>query len=280
MSSRDDDAFAPGQNGAAVTSCAPNVHCVSGVDSSKLSATERTRQKVEGLPSGPILWADSLPPQGERRGQGKTLDEKRDDRIGQQGGTTLPVSYLYCGQRRSRPAHISVEGAKNAVVATVANSQRGQQGPTASGQDLVGTEQPLSLPISDPTPDLPIPLTRVRNCTVLREHELKIGDVVLRESQEMCDQTTADSSILLRTVTIHTRAIGDRIHQLKHTARPDFPALITVNTTMNEEEIAQFEEDWALLWRPAVTPERLDNLDSLALDFRTEDEALSSGELQ
>jgi len=117
-------------------------------------------------------------------------------------------------------------------------------------------------------------LTRVRNRTTLKEHELDIGDVTLRESYEVSDQTSADGSILLRTVVVHTRAIGDRVHQVRQSARPKGHNLVTVNTTMTEVEVDQFESDWTLLWRPAVTEERLATLGGVALDFRREGDAL------
>ncbi len=119
-------------------------------------------------------------------------------------------------------------------------------------------------------------ITRVHNHTILTEHEMDIEDVTLRESLEYSDQTSLAGEHF-RTVLVHTRAIRDRILQRKEVRVGGRVVHATINTTLQDDEVDQFEADWATLWRPAITQEQLSKIESKAIDFRTEGDAIVPG---
>ncbi len=139
----------------------------------------------------------------------------------------------------------------------------------------------LNLSKEDQSP-VPVPetkideITKVQNHTILTEHEIDIEDVTLRESREYSDQTSLTGQHF-RTVFVHTRAIRDRIMQRKEVRVGGEVVHATINTTLEDDEVAQFESDWAMLWKPAITQQQLTNIESKAVDFRTEDDAIVPG---
>ena len=103
-----------------------------------------------------------------------------------------------------------------------------------------------------------------------------LPDSAVRESREYSDQTSLTGQHF-RTVFVHTRAIRDRIMQRKEVRVGGEVVHATINTTLEDDEVAQFESDWAMLWKPAITQQQLTNIESKAVDFRTEDDAIVPG---
>ncbi len=120
------------------------------------------------------------------------------------------------------------------------------------------------------------PVTKVQNHTIVTEHEMDIEDVTLRESREYSDQTSVTGKHL-RTVFVHTRAIHDRIMQRREVRVAGQVVHATINTTLEDDEVEQFESDWNTLWRPAISQQQLIATETKAIDFHTEDDAIVPG---
>ncbi len=98
---------------------------------------------------------------------------------------------------------------------------------------------------------------------------MTIGTLTLRESVEFSTQTST-SGEQLRTVSVHTRAIGSRVYQVREVAgRPGEKGQprTTVNTTLSDGEVENFEADWAVLWKPEIEIGELDRLDEKKLEY-------------
>ncbi len=87
---------------------------------------------------------------------------------------------------------------------------------------------------------------------VLMEHELVVDGVTLRETKEM-STVHSDSGGPDQVILVHTRMIGDRAYQIRETKQNDQVIDATVNTTMSENEVQQFEADWKKMWNPAIS---------------------------
>jgi len=91
--------------------------------------------------------------------------------------------------------------------------------------------------------------------------------LLLRDCWEVATQTTVDG-VLLREVTVHTRAIGERIVQTKEIRARGRPPQTVVTTTLGgEAETQEFETDWEWLFKPTITPNDLVNVDELHTDL-------------
>jgi len=108
-------------------------------------------------------------------------------------------------------------------------------------------------------------MTRLRNQTIISEHEIRLNDVPLRESKEICTQTTMSGQRVMSKTT-YTRVIGERLHQtVEEMATATAEVKRTVNTTMSQQELEVFEGDWQMLWRPGISDETLLDAEQLAL---------------
>ncbi len=87
---------------------------------------------------------------------------------------------------------------------------------------------------------------------VLMEHELEMEGQVLRETKEM-STIHSDSTGPDQIVLVHTRMIGDRAYQIREVKQGDKVIEATVNTTMNENQVNEFERDWKKMWIPAIS---------------------------
>ena len=59
-----------------------------------------------------------------------------------------------------------------------------------------------------------------------------------------------------KTVIIHERIIDDRIYTMQKTLVPgQTTPIVSVITSMNQEEIEQFLTDWEELWKPKLLNE-------------------------
>ena len=87
---------------------------------------------------------------------------------------------------------------------------------------------------------------------VLMEHELVVDGVTLRETKEM-STVHSDAGGPDQVILVHTRMIGDRAYQVRETKQGDQVIDATVNTTLSESEVQQFEDDWKQMWNPAIS---------------------------
>ncbi len=117
-------------------------------------------------------------------------------------------------------------------------------------------------------------VSQVHSRTVLTEHEIEIEGVTLRETYELTNQT-ATSGEHYKTITTHTRSIGDRFHQTQDVSMMGGAPETNVSTTLGEAERAEFEEDWNLLWKPSITQDQLAEVEQTALEFEGTPETLA-----
>ena len=87
---------------------------------------------------------------------------------------------------------------------------------------------------------------------VLMEHELVVDGVTLRETKEM-STVHSDAGGPDQVILVHTRMIGDRAYQVRETKQGDQVIDATVNTTLSEQEVQNFENDWKRMWTPAIS---------------------------
>ena len=87
--------------------------------------------------------------------------------------------------------------------------------------------------------------------SVLLDHEMIVDGVVFRERKELNlvdgDEENEDKSIL-----VHTRFIADKKYEVQQVSVKDDIVEETINTDLNEEEVALFKEEWEEKWRPSI----------------------------
>ena len=112
-------------------------------------------------------------------------------------------------------------------------------------------------------------VVRIQNRLVLAEHEMTIDEIMLRQSIEFSNQTALSSGELLKTIKVHTRAIDDRVYQVREVTSKGTEAHTTVNTTMQEEEVDKFESDWKELWKPEISLDQIDTEEMSEIQYKS-----------
>merc|ERR1712135_181946 len=99
------------------------------------------------------------------------------------------------------------------------------------------------------------------------EHNLVVSGISVSEKKERTIVTAEDihgNNIAdgkpIKTIIVHTRAIGDRKYSMKETQDTDGKAIDSnVDTAMSDMEIKKFEEDWKDYWIPTITDEQIES---------------------
>merc|ERR1712136_336193 len=98
------------------------------------------------------------------------------------------------------------------------------------------------------------------------EHNLVVSGISVSEKKERTIVTAEDihgNNIAdgkpIKTIIVHTRAIGDRKYSMKETQDIDGKAIDSnVVTEMSDAEIKKFEEDWKDYWISTITDEQIE----------------------
>merc|ERR1712142_696739 len=94
---------------------------------------------------------------------------------------------------------------------------------------------------------------------VVMEHELVVQGVQLTERKQMTHVTSDDPSVPPKNILVHTRSIGDRSYEVKEVKLDGEVTETTVNTTLTNGQIQQFQADWLDMWCPTITDEQIAN---------------------
>jgi len=99
------------------------------------------------------------------------------------------------------------------------------------------------------------------------EHNLVVSGISVSEKKERTIVSAEDihgneiaDGKPIKTIIVHTRAIGDRKYSMKETQDTDGKAIDSnVVTEMSDMEIKKFEEDWKDYWIPTITDEQIES---------------------
>jgi len=99
------------------------------------------------------------------------------------------------------------------------------------------------------------------------EHNLVVSGISVSEKKERTTVSAEDihgneiaDGKPIKTIIVHTRAIGDRKYSMKETQDTDGKAIDSnVVTEMSDMEIKKFEEDWKDYWIPTITDEQIES---------------------
>ena len=96
---------------------------------------------------------------------------------------------------------------------------------------------------------------------ITMEHDLRSEGYYLSDKKQMTfvEQEGADpeNSITPKILMVHSRSIDDRFYKVtEHLNNDKTVELRNVETEMSEEEIENFEIDWELYWKPALSTRR------------------------
>merc|ERR1712136_508655 len=105
------------------------------------------------------------------------------------------------------------------------------------------------------------------------EHNLVVSRISVSEKKERTIVSAEDihgNNIAdgkpIKTIIVHTRAIGDRKYSMKETQDIDGKAIDSnVVTEMSDAEIKKFEEDWKDYWIPTITDEQIESIENETL---------------
>jgi len=99
------------------------------------------------------------------------------------------------------------------------------------------------------------------------EHNLVVSGISVKEKKERTIVSAEDihgnkiaDGKPIKTIIVHTRAIGDRKYSMKETQDTDGKAIDSnVVTELSDIEIKKFEEDWKDYWIPTITDEQIES---------------------
>merc|ERR1712136_506736 len=99
------------------------------------------------------------------------------------------------------------------------------------------------------------------------EHNLVVSGISVSEKKERTTVSAEDihgneiaDGKPIKTIIVHTRAIGDRKYSIKETQDIDGKAIDSnVVTEMSDMDIKKFEEDWKDYWIPTITDEQIES---------------------
>ena len=87
---------------------------------------------------------------------------------------------------------------------------------------------------------------------LLKEHEMVVDGVLLKETEEISTVgAESEDESAIQTIVTLTQRIGNRIYQVIKTKNGD-QTDTEVKTTMSEEEVQQFKDDWKKMWTPKI----------------------------
>ena len=90
------------------------------------------------------------------------------------------------------------------------------------------------------------------NKVVLMEHEMEVDGLLFKETEEVSKTFAESQDEPMITIVTHTRMIGNRVLEIKQKKSGDQIIDKEVNTTMSQDEVEQFEQDWAKMWNPRI----------------------------
>ena len=91
------------------------------------------------------------------------------------------------------------------------------------------------------------------NKTVTQDHSLEVDGILLREKKVVTTYCYEASEKPWRTEKCHARSIGDRVYTVTEIKNgQDDEPVRRVTTSMTEDQVASFQEEWDLKWKPMV----------------------------
>ena len=93
---------------------------------------------------------------------------------------------------------------------------------------------------------------KIEERIVIQEHSLEVDGTKLTEKKVVTTRCQEGSDTPFRTEKVHTRSIRDRVYSVIEVEENNDAAELTVTTSMTEEEVAAFMEEWDAKWKPSV----------------------------
>ena len=91
------------------------------------------------------------------------------------------------------------------------------------------------------------------NKTVTQDHSLEVDGTLLREKKVVTTYCYEGSEKPWMTEKCHTRSIGGRVYTVTEIENDkDDEPMRRVATSMTEDQVASFQEEWDLKWKPVV----------------------------
>ena len=91
------------------------------------------------------------------------------------------------------------------------------------------------------------------NKTVTQDHSLEVDGTLLREKKVVTTYCYEGSKKPWMTEKCHTRSIGGRVYTVTEFENDqDDEPVRRVATSMTEDQVASFQEEWDLKWKPVV----------------------------
>ena len=87
---------------------------------------------------------------------------------------------------------------------------------------------------------------------VIQEHSLDVDGTRLVEKKVVTTHFTEGSKDPVTTEKIHTRSIGDRVYTEIEVQDSTTEPIRSVETSLKDEEVKAFLEEWKLKWNPEV----------------------------
>ena len=94
---------------------------------------------------------------------------------------------------------------------------------------------------------------------ITMEHDLRNEGYYLSDKKQMTvvEGVDPENSTTPKILMVHSRSINDRFYKVtEHLNNRKNVELRTIETEMSEEEIENFEIDWELYWKPALTTKK------------------------
>ena len=89
--------------------------------------------------------------------------------------------------------------------------------------------------------------------TVTQDHSLEVDGTLLREKKVVTTYCYEGSEKPWMTEKCHTRSIGGRVYTVTEIENDkDDEPMRRVATSMTEDQVASFQEEWDLKWKPVV----------------------------
>ena len=96
-------------------------------------------------------------------------------------------------------------------------------------------------------------IERTTERKVIQEHSLEVGGTHLCEKVVTTHHTEGGSNEApVRTEKVHTRWIGGRMYTVSEVEEEGQGSTRSVTTSMTDDEVQAFLEEWELLWNPKV----------------------------
>lgn len=93
------------------------------------------------------------------------------------------------------------------------------------------------------------------------EHELRVeGHYLCEKKQKTVIEPENKPEEKPTNILVHIRSIDVKEYKVTQISKGDEEPQRSVDTNMTEDEVAEFEADWARLWRPKLTEKQITKL--------------------